>query len=105
MTVLGGCITLVGTSTNLVVNGLMARVATERPAYASDLRPMWLFELSMVGIPCALAGVAYMHTLGRKLMPDRKDMLESFDTQRRDYLVNMRIEPGIATPGWCATDP
>lgn len=99
ITVLGGCVTLVGTSTNLVVNGLMARAVVADPSHATDLKPLWLFELAMVGIPCALAGTAYMLTIGRKLMPDRKDMLESFDAQRRDYLVNVRVEPDCVLIG------
>ncbi|HEX8679923.1 MAG TPA: SLC13 family permease, partial [Chthoniobacterales bacterium] len=50
------------TSTNLVVSGLLTQY---------KLAPMGMFELAPVGIPITLAGLLYMMTLGRKIIPDR----------------------------------
>jgi di/tricarboxylate transporter len=96
LTILGGTCTLIGTSTNLVVNGLMTRAGgTTHGA----LRPIGLFELAWVGVPLAALGVAYMFTIGRRLLPDRRDLLESFDERTREYLANLRIEPGCPLAG------
>lgn len=55
LTILGGTCTLIGTSTNLVVDGLLVK---------NDLPGMGLFELAPVGVPYAIIGVAYLLTLG-----------------------------------------
>jgi len=54
-TILAGTITLIGTSTNLVVSGLLTQY---------KLAPMGMFELAPVGIPITLAGLVYMMTYG-----------------------------------------
>lgn len=60
--ILAGSVTLIGTSTNLVVSGLMQQ---------HGLAPMGLFELTPVGLPVMIAGLIYMATLGQRLIPDR----------------------------------
>ncbi len=57
-------VTLVSTSTNLVVSGLLTRYRLE---------PMGMFEMAPVGIPVAVAGLAYMWFVGRRLIPDRTE--------------------------------
>ncbi|MDX9974113.1 MAG: SLC13 family permease, partial [FCB group bacterium] len=104
LAILGGTCTLIGTSTNLVVNGMLAR-AMERPDVAASpalqqaLEPMSLFEVTPVGIPYALAGVLYLFIVGRRLLPDRKDLIQQFGESAREYMVNMRIEPGCRLIG------
>jgi len=83
-TILGGVATLIGTSTNLTVNGLMLK---------SGMRGMTLFELAPVGIPICLAGLAYLVLAGPRLLPARKDPAEQFGERRREYTVAMRVEP------------
>lgn len=58
----GGMITLVGTNGNLAVQGVMENQGYEGFGF---------FEFAYVGIPLTLLGIAYMMTLGRKLVPDR----------------------------------
>jgi di/tricarboxylate transporter len=60
--ILASSITLIGTSTNIVVSGLMTQY---------DLAPISMFELAPAGIPIAVVGLAYMSLLGRRLVPDR----------------------------------
>jgi len=67
VTVLGGCCTLIGTSTNLIVND-MARAAGQ-PAFS-------MFEITPVGVTVAMAGAVYLFLYGdRKLasLPDRTE--------------------------------
>lgn len=80
---LGGVCTMIGTSTNLVVNA--ALIKSGRPAFQ-----MW--DISWVGIPCALAGVAYFLLLGRWLLPDRKPAISLHDDPRQ-YTVEMTVDP------------
>ena len=60
--ILASSITLIGTSTNIVVSGLMTQYG---------LAPISMFELAPAGIPIAIIGLAYMFLLGYRLVPDR----------------------------------
>jgi di/tricarboxylate transporter len=91
MSILGGMTTLIGTSTNLVVHGMMVDAAAARPDLAHSLRPMGLFEIGAVGIPCALIGIAYLVLFARRLLPERTDMLEEIGTSPREYFVEMKV--------------
>jgi len=61
--VLASSITLVGTSTNVVVSGLMTQYG---------LPPLGMFELTPVGIPILFVGLLYMFFIGRHLIPIRE---------------------------------
>ena len=99
MAILGGTCTYIGTSTNLVVNGMMIEAARTSPELAEPLKALGLFELSAVGVPFAVVGVLYLLFAGRRLLPDRKDLLEQLGESRREYFVDMRIEPGCRLAG------
>ena len=116
MAILGGTCTLIGTSTNLVVNGMMSQEAIihqqladqavagsveadQHAAIANSLHPMGLFELGYVGIPYAIVGLLYLLIIGPKLLPQRKDFLERLEESSREYLVNFRIDAGCPLIG------
>jgi len=63
--ILGGTLTLIGTSTNLVVNG-QYQTLTGNPGFS-------LFSITLVGLPVALVGGAFMWLLFPRLLPDRSD--------------------------------
>ena len=81
--ILGGMCTLIGTSTTLIVNGLMMD---------HDMPSMSMFEISKVGLPCALIGLLYLKFIGFKLLPNRSDLIENVADTGRDYLVEMRVQ-------------
>ncbi len=87
--IFGGTTTLIGTSTNLVVSGLW--IGTGRA-------PLGLFEIAKVGLPCALAGIAYLLVFGRWLLPDRKPVIGEADDPRA-YTVEMEVDPAGPLPG------
>ncbi len=91
MSILGGMTTLIGTSTNLVIHGMMADAAASRPDLEQSLRPMGLFEIGAVGIPCAVLGVVYLIFFSRRLLPERMDMLEEIGSSPREYMVEMKV--------------
>ncbi len=102
LAIVGGTITLIGTSTNLVVNGMMGEAVkahADRPEIVQALRPIRLFELAWVGLPLSLAGVLYLLTAGRRLLPNRKDLLEQLGDASREYMVDMRVDAGCRLIG------
>ena len=66
---LGGMITLVGTPPNLLVNGVLG---------TAGLRQFGFFEFAYIGIPITVAGIIYLLTIGRKLIPDRPNPQDEF---------------------------
>src|SRR5579863_2633885 len=88
--IFGGTCTLIGTSTNLVVNGLLTAQA--------HYRSMGFFELAWVGVPCALIGIAYVLIMSRWLLPDRIPAIRQLQ-DAREYTVEMLVEPGSPLDG------
>ncbi|BCX81718.1 hypothetical protein MIT9_P1296 [Methylomarinovum caldicuralii] len=80
---LGGTCTLIGTSTNLVVNGLLAR---RHPELA-----LGLFDLAWIGVPVGLAGIAYLVVAARWLLPDRNGARLFADP--KEYTIEMEVDP------------
>lgn len=83
--ILSSSVTLVSTSTNIVVSGLM----TWR-----GLPPMGMFELAPVGIPIAIIGLVYMFFLGRRLIPDRSPPHNSNGYDLQNYKTEIIVLPG-----------
>ena len=101
--ILGGVCTLIGTSTNVVVAGLV-REANDRGAPVLDGtgEPVrfGMFTLAAVGVPIAVAGAAYILVFGRRLLPERAAPGESFDEETaREYHTSMLVEAGSPIAG------
>jgi di/tricarboxylate transporter len=89
--ILGGCCTLIGTSTNLLVNGSLRELGE---------KPMTMFELAPVGIPLAIAGIGYMVIFGPKLIPARASISGSLEIDMRTSpLFHVLISPGSPMVG------
>ncbi|MEO6004104.1 MAG: SLC13 family permease [Opitutus sp.] len=83
--ILSSSVTLISTSSNLVVSGLMTR---------ANLAPLGMFELAPVGLPIAILGFVYMMFIGRRLVPDRapaEGLLEQFGV--RSYITEVLVLP------------
>jgi di/tricarboxylate transporter len=83
-TILGGTITLIGTSTNLVVSGLMEQ---------QGMPPMGMFEITKVGLPVTIVGVALLVLFSHRLLPDRRGARQQFEAEIREYVVWMQVAP------------
>jgi di/tricarboxylate transporter len=66
---LGGTITLIGTSVNLIIAGLVSEAISKGELPAG--KPIGFFAPALIGIPAAIAGVAYMMLIGSRLLKDR----------------------------------
>jgi di/tricarboxylate transporter len=82
--VFGGCCSKIGTSTNIVVSGLMVR------AGMPELR---MFEITWVGLPAAIVGILFVIVASKWLLPDRKPAISLSDDPRQ-YTVEMIVQPG-----------
>ncbi|MCK4494176.1 MAG: SLC13 family permease [Methylococcales bacterium] len=94
MSILGGTCTLIGTSTNLVIDGLMRQ---------SGFKGFSLFELSAVGIPISVVGCVYLLTIGQKILPTRTGTTEQFQNVR-EYLLEMIVEKNCELAGQSIAD-
>lgn len=84
--ILGGCATLIGTSTNMIVNGLVIE-QTIMP----DLEPIKMFDYIYVGIPMIVIGLIYVLVFGKKFLPDRNLSIKEFPSNR-EYLVEVHMK-------------
>jgi di/tricarboxylate transporter len=93
--ILGGTCTLIGTSTNLLVVGML-----QGTPEADELS---LFTPALVGLPLVVIGVLYFVVLGHRLLPARQGISES-TPDSREYAVSMRVEEGGALSGMTIAD-
>lgn len=89
--VLGGTCTLIGTSTNLVVNGII----TDKGYVGFSM-----FELGWLGLPATILGGLYLALFGNRLLPVR-EMLTSIlsDEERREYITEAYVQPNSPVLG------
>ena len=66
--IVGGIVTLIGTSTNIIVSGMLEQRGIE---------PLALFELSWIGLPAAFILVVWFATIGYRMLPARKSVAET----------------------------
>lgn len=81
--ILGGMCTLIGTSTNLVVHGLMLD---------AGMQGFTMFELGKVGLLIAIAGIIYITICGKKRLPDDSDMPQD-EGNGEQHIVDVVLGP------------
>ena len=89
--VMGGCCTLIGTSTNLVVDSVVQK---------AGLPAIGMFEVTAMGAIFLVVGMIYMTTFGLRMLPQREDdggLTGSFGLAK--YLVEAKIRPGSPIEG------
>jgi di/tricarboxylate transporter len=80
--ILGGMCTLIGTSTNLIVHGLMIDYGMEG---------FTLFEISKVGVPVTLLGILFIVIFGYRLLPERKKPLVELGEDTRQFVIELKV--------------
>ncbi len=88
-TILGGTCTIFGTSTTLILNGWFAEAGYD---------PIGLFEVTWIGLPLTVIGLAFLLLTSGWLLPDRISAETQFDDPR-EYTIEMIVEPGSPLVG------
>ncbi len=83
--IFGGLTTIIGTSTNLIVNGMFVDVSADGG--------FGFFEIGLLGLPLAVAGTLFVVVTARWLLPDRSSPLRQPE-QVREYTLEMLVEEG-----------
>jgi di/tricarboxylate transporter len=89
MALLGGAITLIGTSVNLIVAGLVSEAIAK--GELATMKPIGLFDQMWIGLPAALTGLVFMILIGSRLLPDRVGAADN-TARKRMYRSEFRIE-------------
>ncbi len=85
--ILGGCVTLIGTSTNLIVSGMVM----DQDIFP-DMEPLHMFDFFWVGFPMLVIGFLYLFLFGYRLLPNREALTKEISDTERKYLVETKVK-------------
>lgn len=80
--ILGGMLTLIGTSTNMIIDGMLKSEGHSGLSF---------FEVSFVGLPAAILGILYLSTIGYKLLPNEQVLKKKFANDYREYVTEITV--------------
>ncbi|WP_436346396.1 SLC13 family permease [Natronorubrum sp. FCH18a] len=93
----GGMLTLIGTSTNILASDISARLGSEYP----ELHGFSMFEFTQLGVVVVVVGSLYLIFVGHYLLPERvpprADYLEAYEVG--DYVADVAVVPGSPLVG------
>jgi di/tricarboxylate transporter len=84
--ILGGSATLIGTSTNLIVNSMI-----RNQSVIPGLHDLNMFEFAWVGIPMMIIGWIYLVLFGNLLLPSKAVVGDDFRANAREYIVEANV--------------
>ncbi len=82
-TIMGGMLTLIGTSTTLVLNGFITE---------AGLKELKFNDLIIIGSVVTITGILFIVFFGYKLLPNHTDTLQNFSKNKRKYLIETWLQ-------------
>jgi len=89
-TILGGMITVIGTSTNLVLNGLIAEY---------NLPLLGFTDFLYLGIIVSVFGITYLYFIGYHMLPANKEKIDTLRQNLKEYIVETFVFKGSSLVG------
>jgi len=88
--IMGGGLTLIGTSTNLIANSILVTKTGDG---------LSMFSFFTIGAPLVVIGIIYILIFGKRMLPDNKGMISKFQENKREYLVDLLVKEGSPLVG------
>jgi len=94
--IMGGCCTLIGTSTNIIVSGIAAK---------NGMDPFHFFELAWIGLPILVMGTLYLALFSPWVLPDRQNLTAVLSPEdRKQHLTQVLVKPDSILIGQVLTE-
>lgn len=90
--IMGGGLTLIGTSTNLIANSIVVQKLGSKFGLS-------MFSFFAIGAPLVVIGIFYILIFGKKMLPNNTGMISNFQDNKREYLVDLLVKEGSPLVG------
>jgi len=89
-TIMGGMLTVIGTSTTLLLNGFLGK---------NNIQLIQSTDLLIIGSAVTITGIFFIYTLGHRLLPSHTDVIDNFQLNQREYLVETKLSKASTLVG------
>jgi di/tricarboxylate transporter len=101
-TILGGAATLIGTSSNLIVAGMVADAIADGRLQAME--PINVFDVTWIGLPAAAVGILFIIFVGVRLLPQPERGVDGISEEKRLFRAEFVIQADSHLVGRTASD-
>jgi di/tricarboxylate transporter len=101
-TILGGAATLIGTSSNLIVAGMVADAIAD--GRLQGMEPINVFDITWIGLPVAVVGILFIIFVGVRLLPQPEPAAVGVRKEKRLFRAEFIVQPGSPLVGKTVSD-